>query len=90
MAGVSKNKSTLTLVNLDNILPNNATSANVEVSDLRVAHKPLLEPHGETVCLQLDKVVLVTDGVHVGGVAMMDGVALFVVGETPSVVNAKS
>ena len=36
-----------------------------------------------------DKVVLVTDGVHVSSVTVEDGVSLFVVGKTPSVMDAE-
>jgi len=37
---------------------------------------------------ELDKVVLITDGIHVRGVAMMDGIALFGGGQAPAIVNA--
>jgi hypothetical protein len=78
----------LTLVDFDNVLPNDAPSANVQVADFRVAHETLLETDGESVSLELDKVVLVPDSVHVRGVTVEDGVALFVGGEPPAVVNA--
>ena len=37
---------------------------------------------------ELDKVVFVSDSIHVGGVAVEDGVALLVVGKTPAIVDA--
>jgi hypothetical protein len=76
------------LVDFDNVLPDDAPGANVQVADLRVAHEALLEANGEAVSLELDKVVLVPDGVHVRGVTVEDGIALFVGRETPAVVNA--
>lgn len=78
----------LTLIDLDDILPDDPPSANVQVPDLRVAHQPVLQPDGQTVSFELYVVVSVTDVVHVGRLAVKDGVALFVAGETPSVVNA--
>jgi hypothetical protein len=58
------------------------------MADLRVAHQPVLQPDGQTVSFELYVVVSVTDVVHVGRLAVKDGVALFVVWETPSVVDA--
>lgn len=101
-----------TLVDFNNVLPDNASSTDVQVAtscqpvyrgvieslgkwlyrenspDLGVAHKSLLETDSETVCLKGNKVVLVTDSIHVLGVAVEDSVALLVVGQTPSIVDA--
>jgi hypothetical protein len=57
--------------------------------NLRVAHETLLQADSKTGSVELDKVVVVTDGVHAGGVAVEDGVALLVVGESPAIVNAE-
>jgi hypothetical protein len=56
--------------------------------DLRVAHQPVLQPDGQTVSFELYVVVSVTDVVHVGSLAVKHGVALFIAGETPSIVDA--
>jgi hypothetical protein len=79
----------LTLVNLDNVLPDDAPGANVKVTDLRVAHQPVLETDSEAMRFKLDKVVLVADGVHVGRVAVVDGIALFLGRDAPAIVYAR-
>lgn len=80
----------LTLVNLDDILPNNSAGTNVQVSNFRVTHQALLQTDSETVSFELDKVVLVADSIHVGGVTVENGVTLLLRGETPTVVDAVS
>ena len=56
--------------------------------NLRVTHQAFLQPNSQPMGLQLGKVVVVADVVHVGGVTVEDGISLFVVGKTPSVVDA--
>ena len=58
------------------------------VPDLGVTHQSLLETNSQSVGLELDKVVFVPDGVHVFGLSVEDGVSLFDVGKSPSVVDA--
>jgi hypothetical protein len=56
--------------------------------DLGVTHEPFLEPNSQPMCLQLGKVVVVPDVVHVGGITVENGISVLVVGKTPSVVDA--
>jgi hypothetical protein len=56
--------------------------------DFRVAHESLLESDSETVSLERDKVVLVTNGIHVLSLAVEDSVSLLIVGKTPTIVHA--
>lgn len=80
----------LTLVNLDDILPNNSAGTNVQVSNFGVTHQALLQTDGKTVSFELDKVVLVADSIHVGGVTVENGVTLLLLRKTPTVVDAIS
>lgn len=77
-----------TLINLDNVLPNNTACPDVQMSNFGVTHQSLLQADGQTMCLELDKVVLVPDGIHVGGVSVVDGVTLLVGRDTPAIVYA--
>jgi hypothetical protein len=76
------------LVDTDNVLPDDAARSNVQVADLGVAHETLLQTNSEARGLKLSKVVLVTNLVHVGGLAVEDGIALLVVGKSPAIVDA--
>lgn len=79
-----------TLINLDNVLPDDSSSTDVEVTtsqlycqlyhspDLGVSHETLLQPDSESVSLKWDKVVFIPDLIHVGGVSVVDGIALLV------------
>lgn len=80
----------LTLVNLDDILPNNSAGTNVQVSNFGVTHQALLQTDSKAVSFELDKVVLVADSIHVGGVTVENGVTLLLLRKTPTVVDAIS
>lgn len=66
-----------------------ARAVSVYLPNLRVSHKPILEADSETVGGKGNKVVVVANGVHAGRVTVEDGVALLVVGKTPTIVNAR-
>lgn len=59
------------------------------VPNLRVAHETLAETDGDTVRLELAEAVGLGNGVHVGGVRGIDGVAFHALlrGDTPAIVD---
>ncbi len=61
----------------------------VYAPDLRVTHETLAETDGDTVRLELAVAVGLANGVHVGGVRGIDGIALHALfsGDTPSIVD---
>lgn len=61
----------------------------VDSPDLGVTHQALLEPNSQSVSLKLDKVVLVPDSIHVLSLSVEDCISLFVIGKSPSVVDAR-
>jgi hypothetical protein len=65
-------------VDLDNILPDDAAGADVEVADLGVAHEPVGESYREAVRGDGPVRVVARDRVHVRRVACGDRVALHV------------
>lgn len=58
--------------------------------DLGVAHEAIAQTDGETVGLERGVVVGLSDGVHVGGIGVLDGVSLDALdgSNSPSVVDA--
>lgn len=52
-------------VDLDDVLPDDASCSNVEVPYLRVAHKPIGETNGKTVSGERGVRVCLSDGVHI-------------------------
>lgn len=81
------------LVDADNVLPDDSAGANVQVTDLTVAHEALGKTDGERRGLELgvalgDFAALLGELVHPGSVGVEDGVALVrrvLAGDTPSV-----
>lgn len=77
------------LVYSDNILVHDASSANVEMADLRVAHEALRQTNGSGRGLELGVAVLALGkGIHDGGFGICDGISVLgrlSAGDTPSV-----
>lgn len=81
------------LVDAHNVLPDDTAGANVQVTDLAVAHEAFGETDGERRGLELsvalgDLAALFGELVHPGSVGIEDGVALvgrILAGDTPSV-----
>jgi hypothetical protein len=68
---------TVALTNSDDILVDNATSTNVEMADLRVAHQALRKTNGGGRSLKLGVVLLVLgEGIHLRGFGIGDGIAV--------------
>lgn len=64
-------------VNADNILPYDTSSANVQVSDLRVTHQTLGQTDGKGRSLELSVAGgTLGESVHDGGVGVCDGIAV--------------
>jgi hypothetical protein len=64
-------------VNADDILPDDTSSTNVQVSDLRVAHQTLGQTDGKGGSLELGVAGgAFGEGVHDGGVGVGDGIAV--------------
>lgn len=65
------------LVDADDVLPDDAAGADVEVADLRVAHQALGQADGQRRGLELDIARLALgEGVHDGRLGGRDGVAV--------------
>ena len=58
--------------------------------DFRVSHESLFESDRKTVGFKWHKIMLVPDGIHVGGVTVVDSVAFFVLRNSPTVMYAGS
>jgi hypothetical protein len=65
------------LVDANNVLPDDATGANVQVADLRVSHEALGKADGVGGGLELGELGLVLGkGVHRGSLGGSDGIAI--------------
>jgi hypothetical protein len=62
-----------------------------DLPDLGVTHQPVVEPDSESVRLERGVVVLLSNGVHVGGLGVLDSVSLDALlgSDSPSVVDAR-
>lgn len=68
------------------ILPDDTSSANVQVSDFAVAHQSLRQPNREGGGLELGVAGIVAlEGVHVGGFGSRDGITFPALSDTPAI-----
>jgi hypothetical protein len=80
-------------INADHILPNNAPSTNVQMSDLGIAHKAIWKTDGVGRSFELSEALrefglLISETVHVWGLGGGNGIAIFgrrLGGNAPSV-----
>jgi hypothetical protein len=79
------------LINTDNVLPDDATSANVQVTDFGVAHQTFGQTDSGGRSLKLSETFLVLGkGVHDRGLGIGDSITVLgrlLAGDTPSIDN---
>src|SRR5690606_301071 len=75
------------LVDLYKILVNNATGADIHVTDFRVSHLPFGKPHGKTGGQQTTMWIFVIKTVDEGRVRLVNSGNLLITGDSPAVQN---